>query len=194
MPEQAIVLAPALAEAGVDLIVYACAESSFLGGSHDSRMVAEEIQAATGLPCVTAMGAMVSALRRLDIQRLSLVTPYTPPRTQVMQEVLLSHGFQTVGCVQRDFNEELGDRREWYQVNRQPSSAAYQMAREADHPSADGILITATHFQTLEMLQRLEEEVGKPVVSSNQAIMWAALRKLGITDSIPGLGRLLREP
>lgn len=193
MPEQAVLLAPTLAEAGVDLIVYACAESSFLGGSLESRLVADEITAATGLPCVTAVAAMIEALRRLEVRRLSAVAPYTAARTQLMQEVLQNYGLETVNCVHRDFNEDVGDRREWFQVNRQPPAQAYKMAREADRPSAQGILIAATHFQTLDIIQSLEEELGKPVVSSNQAILWLALRTLGIHDTVSGLGRLLRE-
>jgi maleate isomerase len=193
MAEQAIVLASAFAESGVDLIVYCCAETGFLGPSDLSLRVAEEVTKSTGIPCVTAVSGMISALQALGMKRLSLVAPYTAARTQVMQEVLLHHGFETVGCVHRDFNAQLADPREWYQTNRQPSSVAYEMAKLADEPEADAVLVTGTNLRTLAVITALEAELGKPVITSNQAILWAALRHLGITDHIPDLGRLFQS-
>jgi maleate isomerase len=192
MPEQAIVLAPILVESGVDLIVYACAETSFLGGADDSHRVSAEITAATGLPCVTAVGAMIEALRTLAVHRIALVTPYTAARTQVMQEVLLRYGFETAGYTQQDFSEGHGDSREWYHTNRQPPSVAYEMALRADRPAAEAVVIGATNFRTLAVVEALEAQLGKPVVTTNQAILRAALLCLGISDPIPGMGRLFQ--
>lgn len=193
MPEEAIVLAPIFVETGVDVIVYACAETSFLGGSDDSHRVSEEITAATGLPCVTAVGAMIEGLNALGVKQISLVTPYTATRTGVMQEVLRRYGFETVRAVQRDFNEGRGDSREWFHTNRQPAQVSYEMALKADAPDAEAVVISGTNFRTLAVLARLEAELGKPVVTTNQAILRAVLRRMGIDDPVPGLGRLLTE-
>lgn len=193
MPEQAITLAPIFVESGVDLIVYACAETSFLGGPNDHGRVSDEITAATGIPSTTAVSAMVEALRALKSRRIALVTPYSTVRTELMKESLLEHGFETVHSVNRDFNAEHGDAREWFYTNRQPPHVAYQMAREADRPEADTVLVSATNFRTLDVIDLLEETLGKPVITTNQAILWASLRRLRLWAPISGRGRLLRQ-
>ena len=63
--------------------------------------------------------------------------------------------------------------------------ASYDFAKQADVKDADGILIFATNFRTLEVLNRLEAELRKPVMSSNQALMWIARRMLKIPANEP---------
>ncbi len=193
MPDQAVALSPVFVETGVDLIVYACAETSFLGDSDDHQRVCNEIEGVTGKPCISAVGAMVEALQALEVERISLVTPYTAVRTQVMRECLNRYGFQTIHSVQRDFNEDQTETREWYYTNRQQAEVAYAMAVEADRPEAQAVLISATNFRSLSMIPTLEQDLGKPVVTTNQAIVWAALRRLGLTEPVQGLGQLLQR-
>src|SRR5262249_58628852 len=70
---------------------------------------------------------------------------------------------------------------------------AYQLARQADAPEADAVLLSGTGLPTVAVLETLERDLGKPVVSSNQASLWQALRIAGVRESIAGYGRLLRE-
>ena len=60
-------------------------------------------------------------------------------------------------------------------------------------PEAEAIFISCTNLRAASVIERLEKETGKPVVTSNQATFWACLRKLGIDESIPTAGKLLRE-
>jgi len=71
---------------------------------------------------------------------------------------------------------------------------AYKLARFVNGPEAQGILISCTNFRTLEIIERLEKDLGKPVVTSVQATVWAALRQIGVGDQLPGWGRLLTLP
>jgi len=114
-------------------------------------------------------------------------------RTQVMRECLTSFGIETVHHVQRDFADTGDDPREWYHTNRQSAQVAYQMAREAFRESAEAVLISATNFRTLSVIEELERDLDRPVVTINQAILWSALRRLGIVTPIPGLGRLFQH-
>src|SRR5438046_183296 len=68
---------------------------------------------------------------------------------------------------------------------------AIALGREADVPSADAILISATGLPTVGIVERLERDLGKPVVTSQTATLWYALRALGVTDPVRGYGRLL---
>jgi maleate isomerase len=71
---------------------------------------------------------------------------------------------------------------------------AYKLALDVDTRDTDGILISCTNFRTIEIIQTLENNIGKPVVSSIQATMWMALRKIGINEKIFGFGTLLERP
>ena len=56
----------------------------------------------------------------------------------------------------------------------------YNVAQEADHPDADAVVLTANVWRTLEVIEPLEQDLGKPVITANQATIWAALRILGV--------------
>ncbi|MCD6084461.1 MAG: hypothetical protein J7J20_02840 [Desulfurococcales archaeon] len=58
-------------------------------------------------------------------------------------------------------------------------------------PEADGVLISYTNFRTIEVIEPLERDLRKPVVSSNTASVWLALHELGISPNIKGFGKLL---
>lgn len=76
-----------------------------------------------------------------------------------------------------------------------PSEVPGQMARELvrEHPEIDTINLGPPHWATIENIDPLEQELGINIVTGSQMILWAGLRRCGVTDSIPGYGRLLRE-
>jgi maleate cis-trans isomerase len=71
-------------------------------------------------------------------------------------------------------------------------SSAYISAKEVDVPEAEAIFISCTAWRTIEIIELLEKDLGKPVITSNQATMWAILKKMGIRG-VEGYGKLLRE-
>jgi len=72
-----------------------------------------------------------------------------------------------------------------------------ELARDNDTPEADGIFLSCTNTTQIEAVAAIEEALGKPVVNSNQAVLWGCLRrlkqKLGGSPAMPGLGRLLDD-
>jgi maleate isomerase len=75
--------------------------------------------------------------------------------------------------------------------NLEPSSA-YIAAREVDSVDAEAIFISCTAWRTFEIIESLEKDTGKFVITSNQATLWATLKTMGISE-IPGYGRLLGQ-
>lgn len=71
---------------------------------------------------------------------------------------------------------------------------AIDLVDRVDRPEADAIFISCTTFHCLDAIAEIEARHGKPVITSNQAGAWFALRQLGINDPIPGHGRLLTLP
>jgi maleate cis-trans isomerase len=68
---------------------------------------------------------------------------------------------------------------------------AYRLARGVDMPEAEAVFLTGTGMPTLAVLDMLEQDLGKPVISSASAMMWHALRRCGVRQPIAGYGRLL---
>jgi maleate cis-trans isomerase len=72
----------------------------------------------------------------------------------------------------------------------QPAGAAYQLAREADSSDVDAIFISCTNFRSVEVLQTLEQDLGKPVVSANQVTVWDLLHLAGVNPISEKFGKL----
>lgn len=190
MPQNGIELSSVFNELGADAIVYACAETAFLKGVDGNEYISRRIEELTGLPAVTAMSSMVEAVRFLNINTISLVTPYTSGRTEIMMDFFDRMGIKVNGVENKDFSEQSDDPREWFECNLQPPYKAYQMAKKANRSGSEAIVISATNFRTLEIIRELEEDVSKPVITTNQAILWSVFRKLNLNMHLPHLGRL----
>lgn len=186
MRRQAIDLVGALTEMGVDAAVYACAETSFNVEPGVRTSLSRLIADGLGKPVVTATNAMLEALAELGCSRVSVVTPYNANSAKAFEQVLEEHGLEVVASVHRDFREEGDDPREWYLTNRQEPTEIYRMARSADRDEADAIVIAATNLPTLEIVGKLEADLGKPVVTSNSSIVRWCGRTLGFAvDHLP---------
>lgn len=192
MPDNGIAIAPVFKEMGADLIVYACAETTFMRGIDGNEMIASAITSKTGLPSITPIGAMFEALRSLAAKNIALVAPYTEPRTQHLKNFIEQSGFSVVTYATRDFSDGLVGPGEWYETNLQPPHVAYRMAKGLGVRAGDidAMVIAATNFRTFEIIAELEQDLGVPVITSNQAILWAALRLLQLPLQDPRLGRL----
>jgi len=70
---------------------------------------------------------------------------------------------------------------------------AYELGRRADRPDADVVIMPGGNWPAMSVVERLERELGKPVLANNAVSLWAGLRLLKTGDSIPGYGRLLRD-
>lgn len=173
-----------LAMAKVDLIVFGCTSASVLEGAGWDENLSQRIEAATGIPSIATATAVIEALRRLGITRVSVATPYPDEVNRREAAFLESNGVSVVNL------RGLGIK-DSYQIPLTPLEQVYQLARSADRAEAEGIFISCTNFPTLGVIDRLEADAAKPVVTSNQASLWLALRRLGIGASICDGGKLL---
>ena len=69
---------------------------------------------------------------------------------------------------------------------------AIELARSAYTDEADGLILSCSNFRTLEAIDEIEALIGKPVITSNTAALWALLRLRGWSQEIEGAGRLMR--
>jgi maleate isomerase len=172
--------------AAVDAVAYACTSGSFIGGpGYDQALLARISLAANGVPAVGTSPAMVEALRAVGVRRVSVVTPYTDAINEGLTTFLSAHGFEVLGMAGQQIVPNL-------EIGAQTPDAIVAFAKANLDPRADGCFLSCTNWRAMEVAQRLEDETGLPVVTSNQATVWAAFRALGIAPAIGGYGRLLR--
>lgn len=192
MRRQGVSFLDVLAELGVDIVVYGCAETSFDGGGGHEGFSAM-ISSASPVPVVTATEAMIQAITYLGLCRIGLVTPYRYESGVLLEKTLAGSGFVVSSATHHCLSSSLSEPREWYATNRSPATDTYQWVRAADGSDIDGIVVSATNLQSLAVLAQAEADLGKPVVSSNQAILWWCLRRLGLKAPIHGWGSLLAD-
>jgi maleate isomerase len=174
----------ALAQVRPAVILHAHTASSYAYGLANESAFVERLSSLAGAPAVTAAGAVRAALQRLGVKRVALGTPYQQSVSEQGKAYWQAAGFEIVGY------RRLGDTGSIYD---ETEERAYELARAADAPNADAVLLSGTGLPTIGVLERLERELRKPVVSSIQACLWRALRVAGRHDAIHGFGRLLRE-
>ncbi|MFZ3570361.1 maleate cis-trans isomerase family protein [Streptomyces sp. BH097] len=160
----------ALGATGPEVLAYACASGSFVGGLAGERALCAAMRRAGELPAVTTSGALLEALSELGARRIALVTPYTQSVTESLEEYLAEAGITVTG---RAF---LGLTRHIWKV---PYRDVATMAREAGSAGADALFISCTNLPTYDIIPQLEAELRVPVISANQVTMWAALARLG---------------
>jgi maleate isomerase len=165
-----------------DVVILAHTAVSYLTGFAGERALADRLAALAGTRAITAAGAITAALRHLGVQRLALATPYPEAISGPGRAYWQAAGFQLVA------HHRLDDVSNIYE---ETEARAYTLGRAADVPDAEAVLISGTGLPTVGIIARLERELGKPVVTSQAASLWHALRTIGIAEPVRGFGRLL---
>jgi maleate isomerase len=175
-----------LADAEVDIIGYGCTSGSLFRGLGHDKMLEERIERVTGKPAVATAGAVVAALKALGVRRVSVATPYIDEINDLERRFLQANGFDVVDLKGLQLIDGL-------KIGRISSRTTYQLISKLKCEEADGIFISCTNFPTINIIKRLESRIGKPVISSNTATLWAMLKKLNKMVKIKGYGKLLEE-
>ncbi len=173
--------------ADVDVIVFACTSGSLVHGVGWDREIAGRIERASGRPATTTTTTVLAALRAVGATSLAVATPYLEEINEIEHRFLEASGFAvaSIGGLGCSTDAEIG---------RLEPGDAVSLVERVDTPEADAVFISCTNFHCLPAVSSLERRLGKPVVTSNLAGAWAALRQIGIADTIPDCGRLLRLP
>lgn len=175
-----------LAKAGPDVIAYACTAGSMVTPLDALTRYMEDV---SGVPAVATAPALVLACRALGVTRVGLATPYHDALNAHEVDFLAACGIMTVSV--HGLGIGAGGAQEYVQIARVPKEAVFEHCHAADRPDAEALVVSCTDFAAMEAIPRLENALGKPVVSSNLATFWLALRTAGIKDPIPGFGMLL---
>lgn len=170
-----------------DVIFYGCTSATLTHGPAFDNDLARRIKADSGAETVTAAGALVHALKSLDVSRIGFASPYVPKINDMAIDFLAKMGVETVA--RSEVNAALGN----HEQGALDPDAVFELGLAADHPQAQAVVLSCTDMRSVECLARLEQAVGKPVISSNQAMLFQALQVLGIAEPIEGFGQLLER-
>ena len=175
-----------LASADVDFIMLGAVAPALTQGLRYDRELAQRIEAASGKRASTTATALLEALRHLGVTRIALAGPYDASVTALGKTFLEGNGVSVVATRELGLIDNT-------QVGHLKPADAYQLGRDADDAAAQAVVFAGTNMRTMDVVERLENELGKPVISTTAAALWSALRLVGFEGSIADHGRLLRE-
>jgi maleate isomerase len=180
------VAARELVDAGVDAIVISIAPLVFLGGLGYDRVLIDRVRDLTGLPVTTNQTAAVDALKALGVSRITLVNPNTGDLMARQVKFFEESGI----AVDVARSMDIADNRDIDCVPRDVSHEFVRSAVSREHPP-EGVYLSGPCWRTLDIIEPLESELGIPVVTALQAMVWASMRLIDRPAQVNGYGQLL---
>ena len=174
-----------LAAAKVDVIGYGCASATLSCGVEFDRNLSASLEAKVGIPVVTVAGAMVEAFNALNAKAIGFTSPYVKDLNRESGGFFEEAGVKVVNYA--DHPKILSS----VEQGKMTPQDVFDLACQADHPDADVIAIGCTDFRAVEAIEAIEKQLGKPVVTANQALMFACLKRMGVDMGNISSGGLL---
>lgn len=168
---------------GVDVAAYACTSGAAVIGAENIRR--EMQKAHPHAPLTTPMEAAGAAFAKLGARRISVLTPYIPKINRILEEQLAAAECEAINIDGLGFEDDL-------EVADIAPDAIIRFAKQAIHSQAEALFISCTALRAAEVAEEIERAIGRPVVASNQALAWRALRLLKHPAKINGFGALMR--
>jgi maleate isomerase len=176
-----------LASARVRAVAYCCTAGSFYGGGGMQEEVVARLAAAASAPATTTTAASLAALHALGVARVGVVTPYVGVLNERLTALFEGEEVEMLSL-------ETADNADAYANAELSSEQVAELVYRADRAKAEGIYIACTNVWTCHLIADLETELGKPVVTANQATAWHLFELLGLSLVRPLFGRLLAAP
>ena len=163
------------------VIVLAHTATSYTLGREGEKAMVERIARATGVPFITAFGSVLEAFRSLGVKKIALATPYSREATLRSKAHLEAHGIEMAAWGNLDDVSNIYD---------ETPERAYELARRVDVKEAEAVFVSGVGMPTISVIERLERELKKPVISSTTAMVWNALRVAKVKAEVKGYGAL----
>jgi maleate isomerase len=174
--------AEALSDVAPNVIVFHCTANSMENGLAHEKAIVDIVERASGCQTITTAQAITQAFDRSGIKKLVLISPYAKATNQLEVSYLAETGYTVL--------HELGLALESHAYAAVTPEEWKKVVKENTRAEADGYFLSCTNTRMIEAVNDLEQDLAKPVVNSNQATIWACLKKLGISHADRRLGRL----
>ncbi|MEO0620114.1 MAG: Asp/Glu racemase [Pseudomonadota bacterium] len=170
-----------------DVVLYGCTSATLTHGLDFDRSLTASMRQQSGAKSVTAAGALVFALNAMKVRRIGLASPYVGAINAQAVAFLESAGVHTLTVA------EVGEQLDNYGQGALRPEDVKALAMRAAHEDADAIVLSCTDMRSVEAVDAIEQTMGKPVITSNQAMLFQAMRLLGHETAGSGVGRLFAE-
>ena len=175
-----------LGDARVEVIALLQTSASLFADDYDEVTV-KRMTEASGVPSLTSAQAIGRALRALGTLRVAMATPYS-------EEVIAraKHYYESKYSVTVIASESLGATNS-YAIGKMDAGVAQWAFARIDRPEIDALVVPGGNFPTMDRIAAWERQFGKPVITTNQAALWAMLQTMKVNTPLPGKGRLLEQ-
>lgn len=168
----------------LDAVAYGCTSGTVAIGF--DRVAATIRSQRPGVAVTTPITGAEAAFRALDVQRIAVLTPYADEVNAIVADYLEGKGFAVTTLRSFGLDTDI-------EMSTVPPEAIERAALDLDTADAEAVFICCTALRSVSTIAPLEDRLGLPVVSSNQAMLWEMLRASGHTQPVPGYGRLLSD-
>jgi maleate isomerase len=175
-----------LGSARVEVIALIQTSASLFADDYDAVTI-KRMSEASGVPSLTSAQAIGEGLRALGASRIAMATPYSP---EVIKRA--SHYYESKYGMTVVASESLGGA-DAYAIGKMHAGMAQAAFGRIDRPNVDALVLPGGNFPTLDFVAPWERQFGKPVITTNQAALWAILRAMKIKQPLPEWGRLLAQ-
>ncbi|AEF42035.1 maleate cis-trans isomerase family protein [Hoyosella subflava] len=165
-----------------EVIAYLCTSGSFIKGLSHERALVDAMLEAGAPDALTTSGALVEAVRHLNLSKVSVITPYDSILTEKLNDFLGELG---VEVLQSDY---LGLGGGMWRVNYRTIA---ERIIKADDPRSEAVFVSCTNLPTYDLIEPMERQLGKPILTANQLTMWACLGRMKLP--MMGPGKWLRD-
>ncbi|MFI6035619.1 aspartate/glutamate racemase family protein [Streptomyces sp. NPDC051315] len=173
---------------GAEAIVWACTSGGFVHGWEGAQEQVRTLARAAGMPASSTSFAFVHAAQEIGARRVAVGATYPDDVAELFARFLRAGGLEVTGVHSSGIVTAA-------EVGTWGEAEVFALARAADEPGAQAVLLPDTALHTAAHLADLEKELGKPVLTANQVTVWEALRLTDRRVNAPGLGSLFtREP
>ncbi|MGH7795172.1 MAG: maleate cis-trans isomerase family protein [Candidatus Binatia bacterium] len=174
--------AEALSDVKPGVIVFHCTANSMENGLAHEAAIVDIVEQASGCAAISTAQAITQAFDHCGVKKLVLISPYVKATNEHEVKYLSEAGYTVV--------HELGLGLETHAYANVTPEEWKKIVKENSRADADGYFLSCTNTRMIEAIDDLERDLGKPLINSNQATLWACLKKLRVKHSDKTLGRL----
>jgi len=166
------------------VVLYGCTSATLTHGADFDRELAASIKKTSGAVSLTAASSLVAALNALNARRIGFASPYVGEINNLAVKFLAAAGIEVAKV--SDIGRDLGN----YGQSELTPDDVFELAIQADARDLDAIVLSCTDMRSVEAIERIEAANRKPVVASNQAMIFCAMKALGLKPDGRQPGRL----
>ena len=168
----------------LDCVVYGCTSGTIAAGH---EVIKNKVNLAKPEAKVTTPStAAVKALRKMNINKVAIFTPYSKPLNDEVINYFKSENFEITSNAYFDISNDLD-------IGKVDEDYLCETLSNMDLEDTDALFISCTALPALSIIEKLEKKLNKVVLSSNQVLIWDTLQSIGKTDSIEGFGKLFKN-